>query len=49
MTFSFVNISDETVKMLGHCHTLNLRCTEIMDESLKMLGNVILLIFVGLK
>ena len=45
-TFSFVNydfsdtkITDESVKMLGNCHTLNLRNTKITDESVKMLGN----------
>src|ERR1700722_2207010 len=38
--FSESNITDENVKMLGNCHTLNLSgCKKITDESIKMLGN----------
>ena len=37
--FSFTKITDESVKMLGQCHTLNLSWTNITDESVKMLGN----------
>ena len=37
--FSYTDITDESVKMLGNCHTLNLCYTKITDESVKMLGN----------
>src|ERR1044071_4385572 len=31
-------ITDEHVKLLAACHTLDLRCTKITDESVKLLG-----------
>jgi hypothetical protein len=39
LNFTACRITDEGVKMLGKCHTLNLYCCdEITDESVKMLG-----------
>ena len=38
--FSCTQITDESVKFLGNCHTLNLcSCKNITDESVKLLGN----------
>ena len=38
--FSYSQITDESVKLLGNCHTLYLYgCTNITDESVKLLGN----------
>src|ERR1700733_11294647 len=38
--FNNSNITDENVKLLGKCHTLNLKyCDQITDESVKMLEN----------
>ena len=35
---SRTKITDEGVKYLGACHTLNLECTKITDEGVKYLG-----------
>src|ERR1700733_11173096 len=37
--FNNSKITDESVKLLGNCHTLDLSCTKITDESVKFLGN----------
>src|SRR3984885_4100892 len=37
--FNNRNITDESVKLLGNCHTLDLSCPKITDESVKFLGN----------
>src|ERR1700733_9994982 len=38
--FAYSHITDESVKLLGNCHTLNLsNCNLITNKSVKMLGN----------
>src|SRR3984885_12247068 len=38
--FNGSNITNKTVKLLGNCHTLDLRCCILItDESVKLLGN----------
>src|ERR1044071_2446997 len=34
-----LRMTDESVKLLGACHTLDLSCTKITDESVKFLGS----------
>src|SRR3984885_6333900 len=37
---AYSHITDESVKLLGNCHTLNLsNCNLITNKSVKMLGN----------